>query len=536
MEQITTTPLSSSCTQLFKQQYSSTPLSKDMRKALAMMQQGIGKTDDIYKNVDLCVLPKEASGTVGVTLSTNISNPTCFFSSQLQPLSAMLTNKGLDINTCPLSQGDSSETPYTPKTTFAVSQGNLMSSDPSQQIKDVQSGKGVYPVRGCAIPANNDAFVTGVRDIANALSVDIRNDITQLKATACEWDNKVKKKQEEVNAATIVMNDKKQKLANERQNWENTKAYISRTQDTDIPRYKADISIYNVWSEFYEGPYWSSLNSYGKSLANVCTLKSQAKARSNSVVQLFQHCWYGGWAITLDPNNPNDRNVPWIEDRLRGSNDNISSVKIPPGVTVRLYEHAWYGGKYLDLTSDTMCLVDYGFNDICSSVKIFGSPNAAGSSYTFSMRTPRGYIGTPVHVVGVWNSKDKNCIWPNHSAWQSWSGSQSANWITQYAPYYCNASCTFYKTFTSSYNTRGTIYINSDNNATVYVNDVQVGTSGAWWSTTTMSTNIVQGTNKIRIVLTQGEGTQATGGILFSLKDNNTQVTLVVSDATWSVQ
>lgn len=52
-------------------------------------------------------------------------------------------------------------------------------------------------------------------------------------------------------------------------------------------------------------------------------------------------------------------------------NDQISSIRIPPGRTVVLYQDWHFGGATLTLTGDVPDLRVYGWNDWASSMRIF---------------------------------------------------------------------------------------------------------------------------------------------------------------------
>jgi hypothetical protein len=53
-------------------------------------------------------------------------------------------------------------------------------------------------------------------------------------------------------------------------------------------------------------------------------------------------------------------------------NDSVSSLKVAAGWKVTLYEHSNYGGTPVTFTGPTEvpCLVDHGFNDKASSLRI----------------------------------------------------------------------------------------------------------------------------------------------------------------------
>lgn len=88
--------------------------------------------------------------------------------------------------------------------------------------------------------------------------------------------------------------------------------------------------------------------------------------KCNIGATVYQDCNYGGYAVKLSAGR-------YVLSQLlaKGAlNDDISSVRVQPNTRVTLYEHDSFQGRALQLTSDTLCLVDYGFNDITSSIII----------------------------------------------------------------------------------------------------------------------------------------------------------------------
>jgi hypothetical protein len=83
-----------------------------------------------------------------------------------------------------------------------------------------------------------------------------------------------------------------------------------------------------------------------------------------SPVTIYQHCWYGGYAINLPPGRYNLAAL-----QARGMrNDDISSVRVPRGRVVSLYQHDNFQGRAMSTGVDQNCLVNFGFNDVVSSI------------------------------------------------------------------------------------------------------------------------------------------------------------------------
>lgn len=79
--------------------------------------------------------------------------------------------------------------------------------------------------------------------------------------------------------------------------------------------------------------------------------------------QFFEHCNYQGWSSTLGVGN-------YDIGSMGIGNDSISSVRVPAGLRVVLYEHAGFQGRAVTLTGDAPCLVNQGFNDAASSIRV----------------------------------------------------------------------------------------------------------------------------------------------------------------------
>src|SRR5690606_13558282 len=88
-------------------------------------------------------------------------------------------------------------------------------------------------------------------------------------------------------------------------------------------------------------------------------------ALAASAAGLYKAVKYAGPSRALSPGVYN-------ADQLGISNDSLSSLRIPPGLTAKIYEHSRYRGASPILTSDTPDLRARGFNDKTSSVAIHG--------------------------------------------------------------------------------------------------------------------------------------------------------------------
>ncbi|QSJ20483.1 hypothetical protein JYQ62_18375 [Nostoc sp. UHCC 0702] len=118
--------------------------------------------------------------------------------------------------------------------------------------------------------------------------------------------------------------------------------------------------------------------------------------QNTSSVQIFQHINYGGNSVSLAPGNYDFNQLGVV------GNDNLSSLKIPTGLSVRLYENSGFQGKYKDFYGEISFVGD-DFNDLTSSiqvipyVEIFQDRDYKGNSFRL---TPGNYNFDQLGSVG----------------------------------------------------------------------------------------------------------------------------------------
>ena len=96
------------------------------------------------------------------------------------------------------------------------------------------------------------------------------------------------------------------------------------------------------------------------------TLGGYPGGTSGGAVTLYQHCNYGGYAVSL---NEGSYTLGQLQ-ALGVSNDDISSLKIESGYQVTMYQNDGFTGNTVVKTGDDACLVDDGFNDDISSLVV----------------------------------------------------------------------------------------------------------------------------------------------------------------------
>ncbi|HVD99999.1 MAG TPA: carbohydrate-binding protein [Cytophagaceae bacterium] len=107
---------------------------------------------------------------------------------------------------------------------------------------------------------------------------------------------------------------------------------------------------------------YSSLGSYFIS----GTIPPQVTTNDNAVVTVYKDCAFGGYAIGLE-----EGDFTLSQLQARGiSNDDISSLKVNYGFKITVYFDDNYIGSSAVFNADDDCLVDNGWNDNISSLKI----------------------------------------------------------------------------------------------------------------------------------------------------------------------
>lgn len=83
-------------------------------------------------------------------------------------------------------------------------------------------------------------------------------------------------------------------------------------------------------------------------------------------VSIHKHCDYQGYGVVIAPGS---YDLGALQS-MGVQNDDISSVRVPPGWKATLYEHAGYRGRSLTITSNDRCLLAANFNDITSAIRV----------------------------------------------------------------------------------------------------------------------------------------------------------------------
>ncbi|VUD40229.1 Endoglucanase C307 [Thalassocella blandensis] len=100
---------------------------------------------------------------------------------------------------------------------------------------------------------------------------------------------------------------------------------------------------------------------------------------STGPLTLFQHCDFNGYSVGV----PTGDHTLGTLQSWGLANDDISSFHLAPGFLVEYFQHDNFTGNMHTATAGDNCLVNEGFNDDISSLKLRanGNPNLAGRYY-----------------------------------------------------------------------------------------------------------------------------------------------------------
>jgi hypothetical protein len=104
------------------------------------------------------------------------------------------------------------------------------------------------------------------------------------------------------------------------------------------------------------------------------SLRIEADGGANNVVQLFQHCNFGGWQANFPVGTFNTADIV----ARGGVNNDASSIKISPGFKATLFDGNTQTGRSIVLTANDACFVADSFNDLLSSLKVEAAGGGGG--------------------------------------------------------------------------------------------------------------------------------------------------------------
>jgi len=128
----------------------------------------------------------------------------------------------------------------------------------------------------------------------------------------------------------------------------------------------------------------------------------------------YKDCNYGGYAVGLTPGNYTTAQL----SALGILNNDISSLKVTSGYKVTLYQDDNFSGATLVLTGDDECLVDNGWNDVVSSLKV--ESNTTSTSTVIQAESYNYMSGIDVEVTTDAGG-GQNVGWIDAGDWMSYA-------------------------------------------------------------------------------------------------------------------
>lgn len=164
---------------------------------------------------------------------------------------------------------------------------------------------------------------------------------------------------------------------------------------------------------------------------NWIEVKSHEEATSEIKATTYQHCNYGGWAVSLKAGSYKLRDLQALGVR----NDDMSSLRVTSGYEVVLYEHDDFSGRSIVLKSSNSCFVGNGFNDVVSSLIV----RPAGTGSVPPATDGIADCGTPWRSAKLTNYESypapgsDECVNYNGCTWAGQfygvDGTQSESWV-----------------------------------------------------------------------------------------------------------
>lgn len=106
-------------------------------------------------------------------------------------------------------------------------------------------------------------------------------------------------------------------------------------------------------------------NNFNDRISSIKVKRVPVKPRKKRAV-VYQHCGYKGYRVRLAVGNYDLKKL----NRMGIRNDDLSSLKVSPGYEIIVYQHHHFGGRRLKFRGNDSCLVNNGFNDVISSIKV----------------------------------------------------------------------------------------------------------------------------------------------------------------------
>jgi hypothetical protein len=192
-----------------------------------------------------------------------------------------------------------------------------------------------------------------------------------------------------------------------------------------------------------------------------------------------------------------------------------------------------YKGNIDDKVHITGCLrpgekVEWGCKTVDPQTVIVAakqvvSPTPLAYTYTYT---------TAPFIPG--NTDSKNLVWYTNSNGSYWTGLGKPFWLCDSPPYNQSHKRIYEKIYYSSSfdDVYCKFHFNTDNTGILYLNNIQIGKSDKWETTTTVYGYLKYGHNRIQLEVTNLGGP---GGGILSCSRNNDGAVLFVTDSSWKM-
>ncbi|MBN2443181.1 MAG: carbohydrate-binding protein, partial [Spirochaetales bacterium] len=195
-------------------------------------------------------------------------------------------------------------------------------------------------------------------------------------------------------------------------------------------------------------------------------------------VTAYQHCDYGGWSSGL---GVGAYDLDLLQNNMGFRNDDMSSVRISSGYEVTMYWDHHFLGSTLTKTGDDNCLVNEGWNDQVSSIKVARKFEAEAWVAMSGVQTEGCSEG------------GSNVGWID-----------AGDWIAYPSAYY-HAGTFIIEYRVASLNGGGTVSADL-NGGSIQLGSRSIPSTGGWqnWTTVTQTVNIPEGTYALGIYASAG--------------------------------
>ena len=210
-------------------------------------------------------------------------------------------------------------------------------------------------------------------------------------------------------------------------------------------------------------------------------------AGTSGSVTLAQDCNFAGYNVGLGVGN-----YTLSQLQARGiNNDDISSLRVQSGYTVTLYQDDNFGGSSIAKTADDSCLVDDGWNDAVSSVRVA----AVGAGFSVTIQAENYFSMSGIQTEATTDAGGgQNVGWIDANDWMAYSSvtiPTSGTYTVEYR--------------VASQSGGGRLSLDLNGGAIV-LGELSLPSTGGWqnWTTVSHTVNINAGTYNLGVFAKTG--------------------------------